>query len=326
MNRERFLPTVLLNGREGAWEVLRSIIIGELLPRLDRVGVPLFHPPLQPAPPDAHMVPFQDIWVRSRPYPERFPQLAYVISGQGEMILGRFWLSLPSGQGVFVPSGIPHAPHASRGERILPSDWLRVLIYPFGVIVHRCRITPSAHEKSLRYFVANPILSDLFQAWEQGLQGSGNPFRQKSLLCAFFCLLAESSPVPVNPMDWLPPDLESFPFPVQRAILLLHSGFHQPFRLPALAKQCFVSPSHLCHLFRQHLGTTPLGYLTCLRLTIARHLLEQAGLRVGDVAALVGYADWRHFHRLFVRHFGVSPSALLKNREKLPRRFFKSPF
>jgi len=194
-----------------------------LLPRLDRVGVPLFHPPLQPAPPDAHMVPFQDIWVRSRPYPERFPQLAYVISGQGEMILGRFWLSLPSGQGVFVPSGIPHAPHASRGERILPSDWLRVLIYPFGVIVHRCRITPSAHEKSLRYFVANPILSDLFQAWEQGLQGSGNPFRQKSLLCAFFCLLAESSPVPVNPMDWLPPDLESFPFPVQRG----HPAFTQ---------------------------------------------------------------------------------------------------
>ncbi len=73
MNRERFLPTVLLNGREGAWEVLRSIIIGELLPRLDRVGVSLFLPPLQPAPPDAQMVPFQDIWVRSRPYPERFP-------------------------------------------------------------------------------------------------------------------------------------------------------------------------------------------------------------------------------------------------------------
>ncbi len=67
MNRERFLPTVLLNGREGAWEVLRSIIIGELLPRLDRVGVSLFLPPLQPAPPDAQMVPFQDIWVRSRP-------------------------------------------------------------------------------------------------------------------------------------------------------------------------------------------------------------------------------------------------------------------
>lgn len=324
------LPTVILDGEEGAWETLVTIITRRLLPQLETVGISIFRPSPQPLPPDAKMIPFHDIWTRSRPYPERFPQLAYVIAGQGEMILGEHWLSLSAGQGIFIPSGVPHAPHAMRGDQIKVSDWLRILIYPFGVIVHRCRLTPMAHEKSVRYFVPNPTLSELFQAWRQGLPKSQpfeapSPLRDKNILGAFFCLLTESRPVPVNPMEQIPKRVDELPPILHRAVLLLHSGFNRPFRLSTLAKQCFVSPYYLCHLFRRYLGVSPLGYLTRLRLAIARQLLEQTELRVGDVAALVGYNDWRHFHRLFVRHFGIPPSALQRRHQKLHYRVFKPP-
>ncbi|GBC98525.1 Bifunctional transcriptional activator/DNA repair enzyme AdaA [bacterium HR17] len=322
----RPLPTVLMDNRHGAWEVLRDVISTRLIPQVDRKGVVVFCPRPLPLPKDGHMVSFHDVWVRARPYPERFPQLAYVIAGHGEMILGDQWLSVPAGLGVFVPAGVPQAPHAMRGDRIQMSDWLRILVYPFGVIVHRCRLVPTAHEKSIRYFIPDTTLSALFNAWARGVQTpSANDLRDKSLLCAFLCLLAEATPVPVNPMEALPNDFATLPPPLQKALLALHSGFNQAFRLTALAQRCFVSPYYLCHLFRQHLQTTPLEYLVRLRLTIARQLLEQVGLSIGDVAVLVGYQDWRHFHRLFVRHFGVPPSAVRSHKDALSHRIFKPP-
>lgn len=322
----RPLPTVLMDNRQGAWEVLRDLIVDRLIPQIEHEGVAMFFPHPMSPPKDGRMVPFHDVWVRDRPYPERFPQLAYVISGRGEMILGDHWLSVPAGLGVFVPAGIPQAPHAMRGNHIQMSDWLRVLVYPFGVIVHRCRLVKDAHEKSIRYFIPDMTLSTLFNAWAQGIQQMPkDTIRNKSLLCAFLYLLAEATPVPVNPMESLPKNFATLPTILQNAILALHSGFNKPFRLKALAQRCFVSPYHLCHLFRKHLGTTPLEYLVRLRMNIAKQLLEQVGLSVSDVAVLVGYQDWRHFHRLFVRHFGTTPSAVRSRKVTLPHRIFKAP-
>lgn len=126
----RPLPTVTMDNRLGSWEVLRELIVTRLIPQVEREGMTVFSPNLLPLPKDGRMVSFHDIWVRARPYPERFPQLAYVIAGQGEMILGDRWLSLPAGFGVFIPAGVPQAPHAMRGDRIQMSDWLRILVYP----------------------------------------------------------------------------------------------------------------------------------------------------------------------------------------------------
>lgn len=325
--RGRYVPplqTVLLDGQEGSWEVLSDIIAHRLLPQVDAMGLSIFQPLPLPLPPDAQMIPFQDVWVRQNPYPERFPQLAYVIAGQGEMILGGRWFVLQPGQGIIVPAKVPHAPHAMKGGQIKIADWLRILVYPFGVIVHRCRLTPYAHEKSVRYFVPNAVLSNLFDVWICGLkQQPKNHLRHKSLLCAFLCLLSEAKPVPINPMEQLPENFDSLPPVLQKAIMALHSNFNKPFSLPLLAQRCFVSPYHLCRIFNQHLNMSPLEYLTKLRLKIARQLLEEVGLSVGDVAVLVGYQDWRHFHRLFVRNFGVSPSAVRPKNLSLPHRIFK---
>lgn len=328
-NRSRSIPplqTVLLDGQEGSWETLSDIIVHKLLPQVDAMGLSVFQPSSLPLPPDAQMVPFQDVWVRQNPYPERFPQLAYVVAGQGEMILGARWFVLPAGQGIIIPANIHHAPHAMRSGQIKVADWLRILVYPFGVIVHRCRLTPYAHEKSMRYFIPNANLSEIFTTWIWGLKKHPEKqLRHKSLLCAFLCLLSEAKPVPINPMDLIPENFENLPHVLQKAILALHSSFNRPFQLPLLAERCFISPYYLCRIFRQYLNMTPLEYLTKLRLTIAKQLLEGVGLSIGDVAVLVGYQDWRHFHRLFVRYFGVSPSSVRPKNSFLSHRVFKPP-
>jgi len=71
-----------------------------------------------------------------------------------------------------------------------------------------------------------------------------------------------------------------------------------------------VSPYYLCRLFKAHLNTSPLGYLTHLRVEVARRLLERSNLTVTEVAHLVGYANPAYLTRLFYKFFGNPPAKL----------------
>lgn len=95
---------------------------------------------------------------------------------------------------------------------------------------------------------------------------------------------------------------------LQLALQWLHHHYNVPFNLKALATACSVSPNHLYRLFRRYPSTIPLGYLTRLRLTIARRLLEETPLSVHQVAEFVGYCDLRLFRRHFRRYFRASPT------------------
>ena len=55
-------------------------------------------------------------------------------------------------------------------------------------------------------------------------------------------------------------------------------------------------------------------YVKQARLLEARRLLVTESLRVGEVAARVGYQSAAHFTRDFKRHFGVTPAAYARLR------------
>jgi len=80
--------------------------------------------------------------------------------------------------------------------------------------------------------------------------------------------------------------------------------------LPDLADHAHVSPQHLCKLFTQHLGQTPLHILLALRLRHALNLLTRTDFKLERIAAECGFANAFHFSRRFTRHFGTSPSAM----------------
>jgi transcriptional regulator GlxA family with amidase domain len=63
---------------------------------------------------------------------------------------------------------------------------------------------------------------------------------------------------------------------------------------------------------------TPIGYLTRLRLHLARRLVETTELSLADIAFLVGYRQLTYFVRQFRRLFGQSPGRLRERRR--PRR------
>jgi AraC-like DNA-binding protein len=77
--------------------------------------------------------------------------------------------------------------------------------------------------------------------------------------------------------------------------------------LENIARAAALSVSQLCRVFRAEKGTTPMKYVTDMRLERAADLLRKTSKSVKEVAAAVGFADPLHFSRVFRRRHGRPP-------------------
>jgi transcriptional regulator GlxA family with amidase domain len=79
--------------------------------------------------------------------------------------------------------------------------------------------------------------------------------------------------------------------------------------LKDLAEVAGVSTRSLNRVFKEATGLTPVQYHQQLRLELAATLLSNVELTIEEVATKCGFEDVRHFRRLWLRQFGVPPSA-----------------
>lgn len=96
---------------------------------------------------------------------------------------------------------------------------------------------------------------------------------------------------------------------VEQAKELLRAEYRGLRRLDDLAHRLGVSPDHLRHRFTQVAGTSPLGFLTGVRLERAKDLLINTNLPLAAVAAGSGFATARYFCKVFRHHLGCTPTA-----------------
>jgi len=78
--------------------------------------------------------------------------------------------------------------------------------------------------------------------------------------------------------------------------------------LGELAAIVGLSPHHFCREFKRATGLPPHRYQVMLRVGRAKDLLANTMMRIGEVAAAVGYGDQSQLARLFQREVGVSPT------------------
>ena len=101
-----------------------------------------------------------------------------------------------------------------------------------------------------------------------------------------------------------------------RATAFLERNLHRPLSLREVARHVNVSPETLGRLFRTHYRTSPIQYLTRLRMARARERLQSRRYNISEVAQACGYASLQYFSRAFSKEFGIPPRAF---RERLPR-------
>jgi len=106
------------------------------------------------------------------------------------------------------------------------------------------------------------------------------------------------------------------PWQQQRAIEQLQSRYHENLSIADLAAEARLSPFHFIRSFKASVGVPPHQYLTQIRMERARVLLETTDLAITDVAFETGYQSPAHFARLFRRHYGMTPTAYRRERNR----------
>ncbi len=81
-----------------------------------------------------------------------------------------------------------------------------------------------------------------------------------------------------------------------------------------LAKLIFRSPDYCLKLFGREFGTTPYAYQLGRKLNMAKTLLSDTNMSIGEIASTLGYSDAHYFSNLFLKKCGIRPLAYRKNR------------
>jgi AraC-like DNA-binding protein len=82
----------------------------------------------------------------------------------------------------------------------------------------------------------------------------------------------------------------------------------EPLTVARVAESARCSETTAQRLFARHAGESMQSWIRQVRLREAAALLRTTGLRVSEVAQLVGYSDPLYFSRAFHRAYGVPPS------------------
>jgi len=95
---------------------------------------------------------------------------------------------------------------------------------------------------------------------------------------------------------------------VGRVLSLLHALPSRPWTVDELAKEASISRAALAKRFVELVGQSPIQYLAGWRMHLARDLLRESTLGIGEIAGRVGYESEAAFNRAFRRLVGSPPA------------------
>lgn len=105
-------------------------------------------------------------------------------------------------------------------------------------------------------------------------------------------------------------------FVVRQAVSYIERHCAEKISLSDVADACYVSQWHLSKLFSKFAGQSFYDILNSSRVAMAKKLMLDPSLRIGDISQMVGYIDTPHFSRVFKKLEGVSANEYRNERLK----------
>lgn len=109
---------------------------------------------------------------------------------------------------------------------------------------------------------------------------------------------------------------EAASFVVRQAVKYIEDHSAEKIALSDVADAVFVSQWHLSKLLNRYTGQNFYDILNAARIEKAKELMQNPSLRIGDIAAMVGYTDPPHFSRVFKKLEGISAGEYRNERLK----------
>lgn len=93
----------------------------------------------------------------------------------------------------------------------------------------------------------------------------------------------------------------------------IDTHFSEKMTLKKLANKFYLNPNYCCFLFNKYKNMTFSQYLTSIRLTEAKNLLENSPYSLDKISVLVGFTDYFYFSKVFKKYNKFSPKDYIKH-------------
>lgn len=100
---------------------------------------------------------------------------------------------------------------------------------------------------------------------------------------------------------------------IETAVHYFNEHFSQELSIQDYAAANHISTCWFIRTFRQYMGMTPMQYITSIRMTKAKELLETTDLTINEIGDLTGYQNALYFSRIFKKTVGTAPTEYRKS-------------
>ncbi len=95
------------------------------------------------------------------------------------------------------------------------------------------------------------------------------------------------------------------------AIKYVNNNYTTDISLKSVADTLHMNPNYISQLFKKETGLTYTQYLTNLRISKAKQLLQNTELTINEVCEATGFNDYFYFLKTFKKNVGISPGKFL---------------
>lgn len=95
---------------------------------------------------------------------------------------------------------------------------------------------------------------------------------------------------------------------IRQAVQYMQANFREPLNMAVVSNYVSMNYSLFSLLFKQYTGANFVSYLQNLRVKETKRLLETTDWRVNEIGRRVGFADTKHFLKVFKAATGFSPT------------------
>jgi len=94
---------------------------------------------------------------------------------------------------------------------------------------------------------------------------------------------------------------------LEEAIEYFNDHFNKIITIKEYANSCNISCCWFIRSFKQYTGTTPIQYITNIRINKAKNLLLSSCFTISEIANLIGYQNPLYLSRIFKKNVGLAP-------------------
>lgn len=244
--------------------------------------------------------------VRERTEPIDQYVFIHCVDGSGWYTVNGRRHHVGTGQYFILPAGVPHAYGADDNAWTIYWMHFKGTMAPLYA-AHAFTPQTLTPGPASRMEERTRLFEEIYRHLDEGLSPSCTGYAT-TLLHRFFGSLLYLSAYRADSHDTLPT-------PVRRALHFMKENMERPLTLPDIAQFAGCSPSALTTHFQKELHTSPIAYLTQLKVNYACWLLDNTTLKVNQICHKVGIADAYYFSRLFSRAKGLSPLAYRRRKD-----------